>query len=182
MGVGCCEEKRLWLRREGAHGRRVTLSHDRLPDSRTPGLPDVLVGRSRHLGDEAVRYAIAGGISAAVEFAGFASFHHGLGWSTVAATIGGHGGSILVNYVLNAFWVFRYRRHPRIALELPCFLAIAGIGMGINVGVMHLAERSLDLTGMMAKVPASFLVAVWAVAAKRLWLFARPRPAAGNPQ
>lgn len=125
-----------------------------------------------------MRYAIAGGISAAVEFAGFASLHYGLGWSTVAATIGGHGGSILINYVLNAFWVFRYRRHPRIALELPCFLAIAGIGMALNVGAMQIAERSLGLTGMMAKVPASILVALWAVAAKRLWLFANPRPAA----
>lgn len=134
----------------------------------------MLSGRSRHLGDEAVRYLIAGAISAAVEFGGFFALHSGLAWSTVTATIGGHGASILVNYLLSAFWVFRFRRHPRMAIELPCFLAIAAVGLGINVAVMYGAERWLNLTGLAAKVPASVLVALWAVAAKRLWLFARP--------
>ncbi len=136
----------------------------------------MLSGRSRHLGDEAVRYLIAGAISAAVEFGGFLALHSGLGWSTVSATLGGHGTSIVVNYLLSAFWVFRYRRHPHLAIELPCFLAIAGVGLGINVAVMYGAEQWLQLTGLAAKVPASALVALWAVAAKRLWLFARPHP------
>lgn len=136
----------------------------------------MLAGKSRHLGDELFRYAIAGGISAGVEFLGFALCFHWLGVATVPATLLGHGSSVIVNYLLNAFWVFRQRRLKRVALELPSFAAIAGVGMAINVGIMHAAEVWLAWTGIWAKVPASACVALWAFAAKRFFLFPVPKP------
>jgi len=144
-----------------------------LPPALAPAAA-VLVGRSRHLGDEAVRYLVVGVLSIIIEWGGFALLRGSLGWGTIAATLTGHAASIAVNYVLSAFWVFRWRRHPRILVELPCFLLIAAISMSINVGVMAGAEQFFAVTGMAAKIPASILVAVWAIAAKRLWLFARP--------
>lgn len=138
-------------------------------------------GKSRHLGDELMRYAIAGGISAAVEFGGFALAYHLFGLATVPATVAGHGVSILVNYLLNAFWVFRHRRVTRVALELPTFIAIALVGMAINIGVMVGLESGLALTGVVAKVPASACVALWAFTAKRLLLFPVPKPEPDQP-
>ncbi len=144
-----------------------------LPPALAPAAA-VLVGRSRHLGDEAARYLVVGILSAVIEWGGFAFLRSGLGWGTIAATLTGHGASIAVNYVLSAFWVFRWRRHPRILVELPCFLLIAAVSLSLNVGIMTAAEHFFAITGMVAKIPASIVVAIWAMAAKRLWLFTRP--------
>lgn len=134
----------------------------------------MLKGQSRHLGDEMVRYAIAGAISAVVENSGFALWYYVAELGTVPSTLLGHAVAIMVNYVLNAFWVFRYRRVTKVSHEFAWFLAIALVGMGVNVTVMQVAEQWLDLTGIWAKVPASACVAGWALGAKKFWLFTQP--------
>jgi putative flippase GtrA len=138
-----------------------------------------LRGRPRHAVDEVIRYLLSGAVSAAIDIGGYTLLFRWVGMASLSAAITAQGASILVNYVLNAFWVFRWRRHADIRIELPLFLAVALVGLGIGALVMMVFASYLDLRDERAKVCASAAVACWCFLAKKMWLFAQPKSKGG---
>ena len=89
-----------------------------------------------------------------------------VGASTAGATLGA-----LVNYVLNRRYTFcSTRRH---AEALPRFLAIAGLGLVINFGLMLVMVEALRIHYLVAQVVATVLVLLWNFAGNHLITFSQ---------
>lgn len=77
---------------------------------------------------------------------------------------------LLVNYLLSHYWVFRSsKRHAETAFK---FLAIAGVGLGLNTGLMHVAIGKFGIHYLLAQVMATAVVLLWNFAGNRFWTFA----------
>ncbi len=72
-------------------------------------------------------------------------------WAATASFV--TGGVFL--YVLSVRMVFRFRRIPNPALELPVFLALGLVGLAVNLTVMWVAVESLHVHYLVAKGSAS---------------------------
>ncbi|WP_375688670.1 GtrA family protein [Pseudooceanicola sp. LIPI14-2-Ac024] len=100
----------------------------------------------RRLG-QLLRYAGTAGVAAVVDLGGFILLE-GAGLNVALAAALSFMIATVVNYLLTARFVFG---HPASLQGYGAFLAAAGVGFAINVGVTMLAYAALDAEPAMAK-------------------------------
>jgi putative flippase GtrA len=94
----------------------------------------------------------------------------------LVSNVFGYGTGLIIAYLLNTRWVFRYRRlAKKTRLEFAIFTAIALIGLGINELVLLVMVSQLSTHYVPAKFVATFFVMVFNFVAKRQILFRPPR-------
>ena len=98
------------------------------------------------------------------EFAGV----HYLVSNVVSYSVG-----LLVAYLLNIHWVFKYRRYPSTVIELPIFVSIALAGILVNELLMYLMVDRISLNYLWAKVAASGVIFLFNFTARKSLLFSK---------
>lgn len=94
-----------------------------------------------------LRYLLTGGPAAVVDLGGFALLlETGLPLALAGAV--SFCAAAAVNYALTSRFVFRRRAHAR---GFAVFIAAAGLGLSINVGVTWAAATHLPITPVLAK-------------------------------
>jgi putative flippase GtrA len=78
------------------------------------------------------RYLFAGGAAAVVDLSIFTVLHVAVGLAVPVAATGSFCFAAVVNYVISSLFVFR---HPLALRQLVVFVAVATLGMVINVAV-----------------------------------------------
>lgn len=103
--------------------------------------------RARPMLRKLAQYVLTAGVAAVVDIGGFALLISA-GALLVPAAIASFLTANVVNYVLTASYVFGVTPTLR---RYPVFLAAAGVGFVVNVGVTALAAHFLDLAPVAAK-------------------------------
>ncbi len=125
---------------------------------------------------EVLRYLIAGAIAFFSDLAVLSACTELLGMHYLVSNVFGYGTGLIIAYLLNTRWVFRYRRlAKKTRLEFAIFTAIALIGLGINELVLLVMVSQLSTHYVSAKFVATFFVMVFNFVAKRQILFRPPR-------
>lgn len=146
-------------------------------------MPEVSVERARGtrlvgttwLGDrdglprQAGRFLIAGGTATACHYVLLIGLVEAEILAPVPASCIGYGVAAGLNYVLRRRFVFRSRRPHR--QTIPRYLAVVGVGFGLNGMAMELGVALLALPYFVVQVAATGLVVSWNFAAHRLWTF-----------
>jgi putative flippase GtrA len=78
------------------------------------------------------RYLFAGGTAAVIDLSIFTVLHVAVGLAVPVAATGSFCFAAVVNYVISSLFVFR---HPLALRQLAVFVAVAAVGMVINVAV-----------------------------------------------
>jgi len=115
-----------------------------------------------------VRFALVSATATAIQYVVLIALVRGLDvWPTVASAIG-FVLSAGLNYLLNYHFTFRsQRRHGPAALK---FVALAGVGLGINSLLMQLLlEQGWHY--LLAQVGATAVVFLWNFMGNNWWTF-----------
>ena len=88
----------------------------------------------------------------------------------VSGSAVGFVGGALVNYYLNRHYTFKSDARHRVAM--PKFLAVATIGMILNVTIMATLTNLLDIQYLINQVFATTVVLLWNFIANKFWTFA----------
>ena len=115
------------------------------------------------------RYAAAGAIGTAAQFAILAGLVQLARADAVAASTAGAIAGALVNYALNHRFTFASRREHRIAL--PRYCAVAGVGILLNAAVLAAMLAFVRLHYLAAQIVATGVVLVAGFVANRRWTF-----------
>lgn len=118
-----------------------------------------------------VRFAAVGAVGTCAHYLLLVVLVEAGGANEVVASTAGALLGALVNYMLNRRYTFRSsRRHGE---ALPRFLAIAGLGLLINFGLMLVMVEALHIHYLLAQVMATVLVLLWNFAGNRLITFSQ---------
>lgn len=109
----------------------------------------------RPASSELLRYAAASGAALAVDFAVLTCLVSGAGWPYLAAATVSFVAGGLFLYALSIKVVFRFRRLPNPALELPLFIALGLAGLVVNCLVIYVAVNACHLNYLAGKAAAS---------------------------
>lgn len=127
-------------------------------------------GQRRSLIKQFLAFASAGAVGTAAHY--FLLLILVMGWkadAVVASALGFLLG-LSINYLLSHYWVFRsQKRHVETALK---FLFIAGVGLGLNTGLMYLAVTKVGVHYLLAQLVATAVVLLWNFAGNHYWTFA----------
>ena len=118
-------------------------------------------------------YAAASAAALGVDIAVLAALVSLDGWPYLAASVVSFvaGGAFL--YVLSIRYVFRFRRLPHLAIELPMFVALGTVGLGVNTAVMFAAVQGAHVQYLLAKLCAAACTFLVNFLLRRSVLFAR---------
>src|SRR4051794_8764796 len=134
----------------------------------------------RQLATQAAKFLGAGAVATAVHYATLAALLATGLLAPVPASCAGYAVAAVLNYGLRRRLVFRSREAHR--RTVPRYLAVLGVGFGLNAAVVALGVDLLGLPVAPVQVVATGLVLAWNFTAHRLWTFrASPRPAAPPP-
>jgi len=107
------------------------------------------------------RFAVAGSLASISDLVLLYLFHGRLGLSVIMATTLAFILSFGISFSLQKFWTFGdYSRH-RTASQLILYLLTAGIGLGLNAGLMHLFVRRYHIWYLLAQVIVIGLIGVF---------------------
>jgi len=84
------------------------------------------------------------------------------------------GGAVL--YLFSVSFVFRFRRYPKAAVELPMFVALGAVGLLINSAVMFAAVQEAHLQYLLAKLCAAACTFTANFLLRRNVMFSRVAP------
>jgi putative flippase GtrA len=160
-----------------------------------PGAPGTLglvpVGRARSLYDEfrhviheVVRFGLVGLANVVVDVGIFNALLFGpLERKPLTAKVISTGIAIVSSYFMNRHWTWRERARTGIHRELPLFLALSGVGLGITLGCLAVSHYGLGLRSKLAdNVAANVfglgLSMVWRFWSFKRWVFLAPPGAA----
>ena len=115
------------------------------------------------------RYAGAGAIGTAAQYAVLIALVQFMGAGVVAASTTGAVAGALINYALNRRFTFASRRAHWVAL--PRYLAVAGAGIVLNAAVLATLLVIVHLHYLIAQVFATGIVLVAGFLVNRKWTF-----------
>jgi putative flippase GtrA len=104
---------------------------------------------------EFFRYGLASAAALGVDAGLLAGLVTLFGWNYVPASITSFIAGGVVAYVLCVRFVFPYRRIKTPALELPYFIVLGLIGLGVNSLILYLAVERLSLHFLVGKIAAA---------------------------
>ena len=110
-----------------------------------------------HLGPEASKFAIVGLTGVAVQIVAFNLLRYagpaGVGVleaKPITAQVLAIGLATVVTYLGNRYWTYHHRERGRVARELPVFVLLNGIAIGIGALCLAFSHYVLDLTSPLA--------------------------------
>jgi putative flippase GtrA len=116
-----------------------------------------LLDRARHLGPEAVKFAIVGLTGVAVQIVAFNLLRYagpgGVGVleaKPITAQVLAIGLATVVTYLGNRYWTYRHRTKGAVRRELPVFVLLNGIAIAIGAACLALSHYVLGLTSPLA--------------------------------
>jgi putative flippase GtrA len=144
------------------------------PAPPTPDLPArlrALALRFRQHG----KFAVVGVINTLVHLGVFSLLYHGLGLVWPAANTAGYVFALLNSFVLNKIWTFSESRgHGRISRQLPIFVALNLVGLGLSNLTIWLLQPVMPVeAGLLCGVVVTFAWNFWST---RRFVY-RPAPA-----
>lgn len=117
-----------------------------------------------------ISFASAGAVGTAAHYSILLALVMAWKADAVMASALGFLAGLLVNYLLSHYWVFRSRkRHAETVFK---YLAIAGVGLVLNTGLMHLAINEAGIHYLLAQIFATAVVLIWNFSGNRFWTFA----------
>jgi putative flippase GtrA len=123
---------------------------------------------------------LSGGLAFTCDFIVLLFCKEALELHYLIANLFGYFSGLIVAYILNVNWVFRYRKYQKTWIEFLIFNVIVLTGLAISEGIMAFM---VDLAGMhyvSAKFLASALVMIFNYTAKKFFLF-HPTPEQRHP-
>jgi len=108
---------------------------------------------------QAVRYAITGLCSAAIEFALLFVFRDIIGLSILISNSAALSIVFWFNFLMNRLWSFKSRK--KLGRQLVLYLALFAFNLGASDLIMHLLTHELSMQYMLAKVFATGAVVCW---------------------
>lgn len=100
---------------------------------------------------EFFKYALASGAALLVDVSLLAGLVSGAGWPYLPASAISFVAGGLALYLLSITVVFRFRRVPNPALELPLFVVLGLAGLAVNCLIMFVAVGTLHVGYLAAK-------------------------------
>ncbi len=130
-------------------------------------------------GAEMLRFAIAGGTGFVIDYGCTYVFTSLLGLHYLLSTALAFTLSVVVNYLMCAYWVFKSADTKNAGVKAG-FLLTSLVGLGLNELFMYLFVDALHMHYMIAKLIAVVLVMVWNYISKRRILVKQPKKSEGN--
>ena len=117
---------------------------------------------------EIFRFAIAGGSCFILELAVLYSLTEFAGINYLTSAMFAFIASVIVNYIMCAYWVFPARK--RSLIKTIIFASTSVAGLGINQLCMWTFVELVGLHYMLAKIAAACIVTIWNFITKRMVL------------
>lgn len=130
-------------------------------------------------GAEIFRFAVAGGVGFVIDYGCTYAFTSLVGMHYLLSTALAFTLSVVVNYLMCAYWVFRGADTKNAGVKAG-FLLTSVIGLGLNELFMYLFVDALHLHYMIAKLIAVLLVMIWNYVSKRKVLVKQPKKTGEN--
>lgn len=115
------------------------------------------------------RFLLVGGVATATHYCVLVLAVELFDTRPVFASGVGFLAGAIVNYLLNRH--FTFRSDALHSAALPRFFVIAGVGLALNQGLMHVLSTRLGWPYLLAQVVATGLVLLWNFAGNSLWTF-----------
>ncbi|MFL6138990.1 MAG: GtrA family protein [Frankiaceae bacterium] len=136
--------------------------------------PRRLYAQLGHLVHEVVRFGLVGAANVVVDVGIFNALLFGpLERKPLTAKVISTGIAIISSYFMNRHWTWRERARTGILRELPLFLVLSGIGLGITLGCLAVSHYGLDLTSKLADNIAANVIGLGLSMVWRFWSFKR---------
>ena len=123
------------------------------------------------MNEQFLRFSLVGVASTLTTFVVLVLLVELLHWQASLASVAGYLAGAGLNYVLNYRFTFGSTQRHQVAV--PRFLAIMGVGLALNAGIMHVAVHRLNIHYLLAQAIAVAIVLAWSFAMNRRWAFAR---------
>jgi putative flippase GtrA len=135
-----------------------------------------------HLIHEIAKFGIIGAIAFVATFALNNLFHFGLNLGPLTSFGLATAIAAVASYFANRHWTWRHKGQTGIRRELPLFLALSVVGLGISEVPVGVTEYLLHQHSALAYNISSTLVGtafgtVWRFWSFRRWVFLDPEPA-----
>jgi len=119
------------------------------------------------------RFASAGAVATLVQYMVLIWLVEALEVYAVRAAFFGYVAGIIAGYLLNYRYTFNSRQKHRRAFS--GFLAVAVVGLGLNMLIMATAIERFGLHYFISQVLATLVVLIWNFCGNRFWVFRDPR-------
>lgn len=125
-----------------------------------------------------LKFAVVGAFGAIVDFAILNLLALGFGVPDLIANAISFTCAVISNFTWNRLWTYPESRQLRKRQQLPQFVLVSMVGLGINTIVLYFADRFLLNLGLsqamalnLAKAFAILVVLFWNFGANRLWTY-----------
>lgn len=147
---------------------------------RLPDPPRGLFDRLRHLGPEAIRFGIVGLSGVALQFVVFNLVRYAgrggrglLYGRPITALVLAIGVATVVTYLGNRYWTYSHRRRGNPARELPIFVLLNAIAIGIGSFCLWFSHSALRLTSPLADNVSGNVIGLGLGTLFRFWSYRR---------
>ncbi|MDQ2077322.1 GtrA family protein [Marinimicrobium sp. ABcell2] len=118
---------------------------------------------------EAVCFLLVGGLATSIQYTLLISLVELSLLAPVAASLTGYMTAALINYLLNYYFTFSSSADHRVAMVR--FLAVVGVGLSANGGIMYLGTEVLQLHYLAVQLSATLVILMWNFLAHKLWTY-----------
>lgn len=125
-----------------------------------------------------IKFAIVGTVGAIVDFAILNLLVFGFGVPDLVANAISFTCAVISNFTWNRLWTYPESRQFRKRRQLPQFVLVSIVGLGINTVVLYFVDSFLIGLGLsqalalnIAKAFAILVVLFWNFGANRLWTY-----------
>jgi len=139
-----------------------------------------LIDRVRHLGPEATKFAIVGLTGVGVQIVAFNVLRYAgpghvgvLEAKPITAQVLAIALATVVTYLGNRYWTYHHRERGSVARELPVFVLLNGIAIGIGAFCLAVSHYLLGLTSPLADNLSGNVVGLGLGTLFRFWSYRR---------
>ena len=138
------------------------------------------VDRLRHLGPEATKFAIVGLTGVGVQIVAFNVLRYAgpghvgvLEAKPITAQVLAIGLATVVTYLGNRYWTYQHRARGNVARELPVFVLLNGIAIGIGALCLAVSHYALGLRSPLADNLSGNVIGLGLGTLFRFWSYRR---------
>jgi putative flippase GtrA len=153
-----------------------------------PGLTGRLRrGELRRLVEEVVKFGLVGVVNLVIDVGIFNALLFGpLAHKPITSKVISTGVAIVSSYFMNRHWTWRNRARTGIRRELPLFLVLSGVGLGITLACLAVSHYGLGFHSRLADNVAANVVGLvlgmlWRFWSFKRWVFLAPAEAPATP-
>ena len=142
--------------------------------------PSGLLDRIRHLGPEAIKFGIVGLTGVGLQFVAFNVLRYagpgGVGvlyGHPIAALVIAIGLATIITYLGNRYWTYGSRERGNPTRELPIFVLLNAIAIGIGAACLAFSNHVLGFTSPLADNLSGNVIGLGLGTAFRFWSYRR---------